>query len=84
MSEIKFVNRSNGAAFAVEWAHESGNRYQLVNPRGEAVLLFGAMPEGQDRWITQPVVGPERFGMGKPPKTFKEFMAVVRAYTEGL
>lgn len=79
---MKYINASNPAAFAVEWVAESGNRFQLVNSRGTASLMFGAYKADEGRWVSTPVVDPARFGLTAPCKTFSAFMNVVRAYVE--
>jgi len=57
MSTVKLTNVGNPAAFAVEWAaEESGNRFQLVNPRDSETLWFGMCREDEQRWATTPVV----------------------------
>jgi hypothetical protein len=85
MSTVKLTNVSNPAVFAVEWtAEESGNRYQLVNPRDSETLLFGMWREDeQQRWATTPVVAPSRFGMDGPPKSFRTFLAIANTYVNG-
>lgn len=78
---VKLANVSNPAAFGVEWvAGETGNTYQLVNPRGLDSLHFGVKRAGSDRWVTTRVVDPSRFGMTEAPKTFKAFLAIAEAY----
>ena len=80
---MNYQNVSNPAAFGVEWAAgETGNRYQLVNSRGTTGLMFGAKHEGTTEWISTRVVDPERFGLLAPPKTFHDFMLIVRRYVE--
>lgn len=78
---IKYTLTSTPASYGVEWRHGSGNRYQLVNLKGMMTLIFGAMPDGHDRWITTTVVDPSRF-MDRPPATVKEFLSVVKRYVE--
>lgn len=78
---IKLINVSNPAAFGVEWvAGETGNRYQLCTSRGTATLTFGVRHADSDRWMTQTVMAPERFGMTSAPKTFAAFLAIAEAY----
>ncbi|MEO6085698.1 MAG: hypothetical protein ABIQ18_21530 [Umezawaea sp.] len=80
MSEVRFANVSNPAAFGVEWsAGENGNRYQLVNPRDTDGLIFGMKVEGAHQWSVVPVVDPTRF-MDTAPKNFRSFLEVARAY----
>jgi len=84
MSTVKLTNVSNPAAFAVEWtAEESGNRYQLVNPRDSDTLWFGMWQEDQKRWATTTVVAPSRFGMDRPPKSSRTFFAIANTYVNG-
>jgi hypothetical protein len=75
---IKLMNVSNPAAFGVEWTNE-GNRFQLVNSRGTASLMFGMQHE-DGRWMSTGVVDPERFGMSGPPKNFRAFLAIAESY----
>jgi hypothetical protein len=78
---IKLTNVSNPAAFGVEWAGESGKRYQLVNPRGTASLMMGAERHDGNGWANTPVSDPERFGMTSAPRTFAEFRRIAEAFT---
>lgn len=78
---VTFTNMSTPASFGAEWtARNSGTRFQLVNPRGTTTLLFGAKPDGSEQWSTTRVVGPERFGMDKPPRSFTAFRRIAAAY----
>lgn len=77
---MKLTNVSNPAAFGVEWAGESGTRYQLANARGSAVLMFGAK-RAHGEWVSTPVTAPERFGMRRPPESMAEFLAIAEAFT---
>lgn len=84
MSAVRLTNVSNPVAFVVEWiAGESGNRYQLVNPRGSVTLWFGMWREDENRWATATVVDPSRFGMTQPPTSFRAFLAVANSYVTG-
>jgi hypothetical protein len=84
MSTVMLTNVSNTAAFAVEWiAGESGNRYQLVNPRGSVTLWFGMWRDDEQRWAIDTVVDPSRFGMTQPPTSFPAFLAVANSYING-
>lgn len=84
MSTVTLTNVSNPAAFAVEWtAEESGNRYNLVNPRDSATLWFGMWRNDEERWATAQVVAPSRFGMDRPPKSFRAFLAIANTYVNG-
>lgn len=79
---VKLVNVSNPAVYGVEWAAgDAQNRYQLVNLRGTASLLFGVW-DGQT-WMTTRVVDPSRFGLTHPCKSFREFEAVAQVYVSG-
>lgn len=81
---IKYVNVSTPAAFGVEWVNgDNGSTFQMVNIRGTGGLLFGVRLADSAKWITTPVIGPERFTDGEPIKTINQFMAVVRRYVEG-
>lgn len=81
--EVKYQNMTTPASFGVEWtAGDNGSRFQLANPRGTTGLLFGVLTEGKTEWSTTSVVEPSRFGLTDAPKTFAEFMKVVRAYVE--
>lgn len=83
---MKYINVSNPAAFGVEWVAESGSRYQLANARGTTTLMLGSqfgLKWGlRDKWAVTPVESPERFGLTGPPKSFSEFMSVVKACVE--
>lgn len=81
MSTVQLTDVSNLAAFAVEWtAGESGNRYQLVNPRDSMTLWFGMWRDDEKRWATATVVDPSRFGMTQPPTSFRAFLTVANSY----
>lgn len=81
MSAVTLTNVSNPAAFAVEWiAAESGNRYQLANPRDSVTLWFGMWRDDEQRWATATVVDPSRFGMTRPPTSFRAFLAIANSY----
>ncbi|ONI83481.1 hypothetical protein ALI22I_33840 [Saccharothrix sp. ALI-22-I] len=80
MSEVKFANVSNPAAFGVEWsAGENGCRFQLVNVRGTTGLMFGMKAPGRDRWSSMAVVDPSRF-LEATPRTYGDFLKVAHAY----
>lgn len=83
---MNYQNVSNPAAFGAEWAAgDNGNRFQLVNSRGTTSLMFGvqrAGREGPGEWVSTQVIAPERFGLVSPPRTWAEFLAIVRAYVE--
>lgn len=73
-----FQNVSNPAAFGAEWADSDGGRYQLVNSRGTAGLYFSTCRVRQ--WHTTPVANPERFGMTRPPESWREFAGIVEQF----
>jgi hypothetical protein len=75
----KFRNVSNPAAFGAEWV-TGDHRYQLVNSRGTASLMFGMFNADHGRWYNTSVTAPERFGMTGAPKSWREFAAVVSAF----
>lgn len=85
MTVTQLTNVSNPAAFGVEWtAGETGNTYQLTNPRGTTNLLFSARHEGSIKWLpASSVVDPSRFGLTKPPTSFAAFRTVALAYING-
>ena len=78
-AELK--NVSNPAAFGIEWAADSA-RYQLVNIRDTASLIFGMSHEPGEPWTTTSVVRPERFGMTSAPKSYRAFLAIARAFVD--
>ncbi len=75
----KFSNVSNPAAFGAEWS-DGESRYQLCVSRGTSTLVMGFWNEGQRRWFNTAVAAPERFGMNAPPKSWREFAAVVTSF----
>lgn len=82
---VPLVNVSNPAAFGAEWVSpETGTRFQMANPRGTCTLLFGMKPAGSETWgPASTVTDPDRFGMAGPPKSYSEFVSVVRRFEEG-
>jgi len=80
---MNYQNVSNPAAFGAEWAAgDNGNRFQLVNSRGTTSLMFGVLHENSTEWISTQVIEPGRFGLDSPPRTWAEFLAIVRRYVE--
>lgn len=81
MSTVKLTNVSNPAAFAVEWtAEESGNRYQLVNPRDSETLCLEFGEKTSSAGQPHQSSPPSRFGMDRPPKSFRAFHAIANTY----
>lgn len=82
-SSIKFRNVSNPAAFGAEWIEpDSGTTFQLVNSRATSGLFMGMKRKGGEWSSPQSVVRPERFGMHEPPKNWKDFAGIVRAFLD--
>lgn len=76
MPEIKIMNVSNPAAWAVEWIQpESGTTFQLYSLRWTSSLYMGMRPAG-GTWTNAPVTDPSRFGMTGEVSTWKEFAAI--------
>lgn len=80
---VQLINVSNPAAFGIEW-REGANTYELVNPRGTTILIWGAKNYDVDGgWTTTTVDRPARFGMRTAPQTFAEFRRIVDAFIAG-
>lgn len=79
---IKFQNVSGLGVFGAEWTVESGTKMQLVNSQGTASLNFGVKRESGGQWTHTTVTRPERFGLTAPPKNWREFAVIVRAFLE--
>lgn len=79
---MQLKNISGLGTFAVEWeGEESGLTYQLSAGHGEAAL-FLSVRRDDGKWLSQPVVRPERFGVTGPLQRFRDFMTAARRFTE--
>jgi len=79
MTAPRITNVSNPAAFGAEW-NDGESRYQLCVSRGTATLIMGHWSAEQGRWFNTPVASPERFGMTRAPKSWREFARIVEAF----
>jgi hypothetical protein len=74
-------NVSNLAAFGVEWTDEnSGTSFQLYNLKSTPSLYLGIRTASNAQWSTTRVVDPERFGLDRAPRNFKEFHNTVTVW----
>lgn len=80
---MECTNISTPSAFGVEWTNlDSGNTYQVVNPRHTTDLTYNCRVSGERLWLPVHIQDPATFGMVKIPHNYDEFFAVAQKFIQ--